>query len=160
MKVYAVTHYWNNGESYEDYDHYEETRLFSTYEKANTFYWDKVTSDYEGYYSFYEWGLDTNEQTPLDESPHIACTPYRCGVEPDYCEVDDEQFMPEEDYDLVAANYVCAEYGSIQEELQAEAEWMEHKGEQYEILESIEQDRLEDELKESDAVWASLGMLD
>lgn len=160
MKVYAVTYYWDNGESYEDYDHYQETKLFSTYEKANTFYWDRVTSDYEGYYTFFEWELDTNEQTPLDESPHISCTPQRYRVEPDYYEVDDEQFMPGEDYDPVATMYAYAELELYKEEWEAEMEWLEHKGEQYEILESIEQDRLEDELKESEAVWESLGMLD
>ena len=42
----------------------------------------------------------------------------------------------------------------------AENEWLTTKREQGEILDEIEEDRLNDELAESDRIWASLGMLD
>ena len=38
MKIYIVSHYWDNGESYEDYRDYEDLFHFSTLKKATTFF--------------------------------------------------------------------------------------------------------------------------
>lgn len=156
MRIWIVKQHQDNGEYYEDRYAWDNYWYFSSWEKAYAFYCDNIIEDYKGEFSIIEKTLDTQEETISEVSPWGGYTTMDDYLESDYYEVDDELVMPEEDYDY----YACAEYEGIQKELEAEAEWLEHKGEQYEILESIEQDRLEDELKESDAVWESLGMLD
>lgn len=90
MKIYVVTHFYDNGESYEDYREYIEYTMFSTEGKAYAFYCEKILSDYEGRYSIFEWELDTQEKTLLEESPWVKCSPmYSCDdwqgdYEPEY----------------------------------------------------------------------------
>jgi ribonucleoside-triphosphate reductase len=76
---------------------------------------------------------------------------------PDYEPDPWEQYADSTDY---VDDYTMAVYESIQDELKAEDEWLTTKREQGEILDEIEEDRLKDELAESDRIWASLGMLD
>lgn len=163
MKIYVVSHYYDNGESYEDYREYKDSYMFSTEGKAYAFYCDKILSDYEGKYLMYEWELDTQNVTLIEKSPWVDCTsPYQYfhneypeDYEPVY-ECDSQEQYDSKDY--IDDN--IAESVSLLEELEAEEEWLTTKREQGEILDEIETDRLNDALKESDEVWASLGMLD
>lgn len=162
MKIYVITHFYNNGESYEDYREYTDYFMFSTEAKAYAFYCDKILSDYEGRYSIYERELDTQEQTLLEQSPWVECVPSYIQEPspedyPDYEPDPWEQYADSTDY---VDDYTIAEHESIQDELKAEKEWLTTKREQGEILDEIEEDRLNDELAESERVWKSLGMLD
>lgn len=74
MKVFAVKHSWDNGLSYEDYRAYESYKLFSTQQKAESYYYLHVVEKYEGKYTLIEWQLDTQEQIVLDECPYVQCT--------------------------------------------------------------------------------------
>lgn len=90
MKIYVVSHYFDNGESYEDYREYEEHKLYSTLQIASEYFWASVAGDYEGKYVLTEWELDTQEKKTLEESTWITCRPYyneEWQGEPDY---DDE----------------------------------------------------------------------
>lgn len=73
MKIYVVSHYYDNGESYEDYREYQSHSYYSTFELASTFFWDKVTSDYEGKYVLKSVVLDTQETNILEESAFLTC---------------------------------------------------------------------------------------
>ena len=108
MKIYVVSHYYDNGESYEDYREYEDHSYYSTFELANTLYWDKVTSDYEGKYVLKSVVLDTQETTILEESEYLKC--HSCwddyynqeNPEPDcdYCpECPEDEDIPYTPYD-------------------------------------------------------------
>jgi len=163
MIIYAVVHNYDNGESYEDYREYKDVYLFETYEKANTFFWDKVTSDYQGKYSLYDWELDTQKQNLLDESEWITCTPcyYDYYNQNDYEEDEDyqepnDEFQPQLDKEAIE-DYLYT-LPNIQEQI-VEEEWLKHKGENYEILHQIEEDKLEDELKASEEAFKLLGMI-
>ncbi len=92
MKIYVVSHYYDNGESYEDYREYEEHKLYSTLQIASEYFWASVVDDYEGKYVLTEWELDTQEKKTLEESAWIKCKPYyndewQGDYEPEY---DDE----------------------------------------------------------------------
>ena len=67
-KIYAVYHYWDNGQNWEDLRSYEEVKLFSSYELAERYYFIKTYDDYVGYYKIVMWVLDTNEQSTILES--------------------------------------------------------------------------------------------
>ena len=155
MKVYSVEHKYDNGESYEDYREYTDVKLFSTYERANTFFWERVISDYKGKYLMHEWELDTNEKKLLDESEYIACKPY--DPFDDYYEDDDYQEC-EDNYQQVDKETIEDYLWSmpIFEEQIAEEEWLKHKGENYEVLHQIEEDQLEDALAELEEMAKSL----
>lgn len=178
MRIWIVKHHQDNGEHYEDHYEWDNYWYFSTWEKAFAFYCDHIIDDYKGEFSIIEKTLDTQEETVSEGSPWGGYTDIYpsndedCQRHEEYCnwcaehneiESDRRQLQGETLYPTYLWN---AEYDSQQEstsyseELAAENEWLKHEGEQYEILESIEQDRLEDELKEMDAVWETLGMLD
>lgn len=103
MKIYIVTHFYNNGESYEDYREYIEYFMFSTEGKAYSFYCEKILSDYEGRYSVFEWELDTQDKTLLEESPWVKCSPmYNCDDwQGDY----EPEWNPEDYYPNPMENY-------------------------------------------------------
>lgn len=93
MKVYMLSHYYDNGESYEDYREYENHELYSTYQKAKDRFWASVVGDYEGKYVLTEWELDTQKKNQLEESPWIKCTScydeeWQGDYEPDYEDCD------------------------------------------------------------------------
>jgi hypothetical protein len=75
MDIYIVSHYYSNGESYEDYREYEYHEFYSTFEKASEVFWDHVTSDYEGKYELIRKTLDTQEAELLETSAELPCTP-------------------------------------------------------------------------------------
>lgn len=150
MKIYVVIHFYDNGESYEDCRDYTDYYVFSTEAKAYGFYCDQILSDYEGKYSMYEKELDTQKQTLLEESPWVECRPM---YQYDSCLEDYEPDVDSIDYD---DDYSKAEIESVQDELKAEEEWLTTKREQCELLEEIEEDRLNAELAESEKVWESI----
>lgn len=76
MKIYIVSHYYDNGESYEDYRTYETHQYYSTLEKASQAYWTFVCDDYQGQYKLYEKELDTQKDKLLEESVWLECFPY------------------------------------------------------------------------------------
>lgn len=93
MKIYVVSHYYDNGESYEDYREYKEHKLYSTLQIASEYFLAAVVDDYEGKYVLTEWELDTQEKKTLEESAWIECKPYYNGgwqgdYEPDYEDYD------------------------------------------------------------------------
>jgi len=73
MIIYIVSHYYDNGESYEDYREYQDYEYYSTFEKASKVFWTYVTSDYEGKYVLKSVVLDTQETTILEESVYLTC---------------------------------------------------------------------------------------
>ena len=73
MRIYVVSHYYDNGESYEDYRDYEEHKLYSTLQIASEHFWASVVGDYEGKYVLTEWELDTQEKEILEESAWVEC---------------------------------------------------------------------------------------
>ena len=135
MKIYVVSHYYDNGESYEDYREYENHELYSTYQKAKDKFWASVVGDYEGKYVLTEWELDTQEKNTLEESAWIKCTSWydkqSCCYEPD---PEEYEYDPWEEYaDSVDYNteYACAEFESMKDEIKAEEEWLCHEGTNY-----------------------------
>lgn len=146
--IYAVKHYYNNGESYEDYREYEDTFLFSTKKNASDFFWTKVTDDYEGEYVLLEWEADTQEKTILEESVFIACTPeYWSYDDSDDCQDfedsnDCQDFDFKEYYDAVSAF-------ANRDEYLAEEEWLLGSHEHNKLFKEMEEDKAIDELNAS-----------
>lgn len=151
MTVFIVKHYYNNGESYEDYREYEDTFLFSTQKKASDFFWTKVTDDYEGKYVLLEWEADTQEKTILEESVFITCTPeswsYDCFEDcQDFDDSKDsndcQDFYFKEYYDAVAAF-------ANRDEYLAEEEWLLSSHEHNKLFKEMEEAKALDELNAS-----------
>lgn len=149
MKIYIVRHHYNNGESYEDYREYTDDSLFSTEDKALAFYCSKIIPDYMGEYSIYEKTLDTQEEALIEKSPWVDCAYYRYEYKEEY-EEDYSDFEIPDKWEPIDAGESLEEYKSVLEELEAEEEWLTTKREQGEILDEIENDRINDALKESD----------
>lgn len=102
MKIYVLSHFYDNGESYEDYREYEEHKLYSTYQLGLKAFYDSVESDYEGKFNLIEWELDTQKRQLLEESAWIKCKPYyneewQGDYEPDY-EYEEDAPDPTESY--------------------------------------------------------------
>lgn len=76
MKVYAIIRNWDNGLSYEDYEKYTATDLYSNLEEALNIYKTKTSDKYEGSVTLIEWEIDTNNKKTLQETEYIPCTPY------------------------------------------------------------------------------------
>ena len=105
MKIYVVSHYYDNGESYEDYREYENHELYSTYQKAKDKFWASVVGDYEGKYVLTEWELDTQEKRQLEESAWIKCKPWY-----------DDEWQGDPDYDDYNCEYTGPDpHDSIEE---------------------------------------------
>lgn len=119
MKIYIVSHYYDNGESYEDFRDFEDFLYYSTLEQAIRVYWENTCGDYEGKYSLREITLDTQESKLLDESEWVKCNS-----------------MIDDYYDsLYEDDYPRDEYWEECEEARHEEEivnsWLTHKGELY-----------------------------
>lgn len=144
MKIYIVSHYYDNGESYEDYREYENHELYSTYQKATDKFWASVVGDYEGKYFLIEWELDTQEKEILEESAWIACKPYyseewQGNPEPDYEGYDclpDPMESTEEVFRYLEWKYRESYY----EELSLESEWLNHEGTNYQEWKECEEE--------------------
>lgn len=149
MKIYTVNHYYNNGESYEDYREYEDILYYSTLDKAWRVFWEKVTSDYEGIFYLKELTLDTQEVITLEESVWIDCkSSWDYPSEPDYMDNYDDCYYGDYDYN----DYYINPYEELQmwelEEMEDIENWLTHEGENYKIFEEINAVRLANLLKD------------
>lgn len=72
MEIWIVKHCEDNGESYEDHCYWENSWMFSSWEKAYCFYCDRVFSEYTGEYKLIVASLDTGKE--LDESSEVLET--------------------------------------------------------------------------------------
>ena len=149
MEIYIVSHYYDNGESYEDFREYEDLLYYSSFKNASKVFWEKVTSDYHGIIKLKEVTLDTQEITILEESAWIACTSSW-----EYC-CDEYYFDCEEYYhefgETIEEAWEIKKLEDMQEadeEWEIIDEWLNHKGENYEIFEEINASRLEYWLKQ------------
>ena len=145
MKIYIVSHYWDNGESYEDYRDYEDHFHFSTLKKATTFFWDKVNSDYEGRYTLISKELDTQEEEKLEESAWVNCTSSWPYDTPEYYEPKDEEYYEPEDNSQTLDDSMWEEQD--EEEQRIIDEWLTHKGENYKVFKEMEEAQLMSLLK-------------
>jgi hypothetical protein len=146
MKIYIVSHYYDNGEPYEDYREYEDLLYYSTLEKAWDVFWEKVTSNYEGIIKLKELTLDTQEITILEESAWIDCkSNWDYLSEPDYMDNYDDYYYDDYNY---GDDYNNAIWETLEEESCAIDEWLTHEGENYKIFEEINAIRLANLLKD------------
>lgn len=93
-KIWIVKHCEDNGESYEDHCYWENSWMFSSWNKAYTFYCERVLSEYTGEYKLIVADLDTGKE--LDESSEVLDTSPWGGYTNYYYE-DDGYFSPEEE---------------------------------------------------------------
>lgn len=138
MKIYVVIHYFDNGESYEDFRDYEDFLYYSTLEQAIRVYWEKTSCDaYEGRYTLKEITLDTQEERILEKSKYIHCS---SQFNDWYADNSEEEHNAEEMmlYDLENHNIhdiYDIQYWHECEEARQEEEtvnsWLTHKGELY-----------------------------
>ena len=70
MKIYVVSHYYDNGESYEDYREYEDHKYYSALELATTAYYDEICEEYIGCWELTVVELDTQKTVELDKVPY------------------------------------------------------------------------------------------
>lgn len=154
MKIYVVTHFYDNGESYEDYREYTDYFMFSTEAKAYSFYCEKILSDYEGNYSIIEWTLDTQEKVLLEKSPWIKCTSYydeewQGEHEPEYDQLEpcyDQYgyYFDPRDPEKRSHNALWAlemfEREEYYEELSLESEWLTHEGTNYQEWKEVNEE--------------------
>lgn len=155
MKIYVVTHFYDNGESYEDYREYTDYFMFSTEAKAYAFYSEKILSDYEGRYSMYEKELDTQKQTLLEVSPWVECSSlnscedWQGEYEPEYDQLEpcyDQYgyYFDPRDPEKRSHNALWAlemfEKEEYYEELSLESEWLTHEGTNYQEWEEVNEE--------------------
>ena len=154
MKIYIVSHYYDNGESYEDYREYEDHLYFSTFKKASSSFWKKVTDDYEGKFILETVELDTQEREILEESPWIKCTSYydeewQGEHEPEYDQLEpcyDQYgyYFDPRDPEKRSHNALWAlemfEREEYYEELSLESEWLSHEGTNYQEWEEVNEE--------------------
>jgi hypothetical protein len=147
MKIYVVTHFYDNGESYEDYMEYEDHLYFSTFKKASYSFWKKVSDDYEGKFVLEAVELDTQVKEILEESPWIKCTSYYDEEWPEECEYDyDPEYDPGVYYSNPMGSYKeywewedDTSYDDIsEEEDRAWFEYVNTPGTNYQIIKEIE----------------------
>lgn len=139
MKVWIVSHFWDNGEKYrEDLLEYQDYKIFSTYQKAMDYYCSCIIPAYIGQYILDEYEVDTHEVMQLEKSPWEDCP---CQY-PDY----EPEYEPEEpDYDTSELEDKLDEYHCPSEsldfdysyEISCEEQWLTHEGENYKIFEEI-----------------------
>jgi hypothetical protein len=119
MKIYVVSHYYDNGESYEDFRDFEDFLYYSTLEIATRVFWENTCGDYEGKYSLREITLDTQESKLLDESEWVKCN----SMIDDYYESLYEDDYPRDEY--------WEECEEARQEEEIVNSWLTHKGELY-----------------------------
>lgn len=137
MNIYIVSHYYDNGESYEDYQDYQDHYYFSSLKMATAFYWDKVDGDYEGKYTLVKKTLNTQEEEQLEYSEYLPCSscwdnlPPRPEAEEDYQD-DDYDYC----YDEQSECYVTEE----EEEYYATQEYLNTPGTNYNMFKEIDEE--------------------
>lgn len=73
MNIYVVSHYYDNGESYEDYREYETHEYYSTLELASSKFQQETCEDYEGQYELSKVELDTQETECIEKTDYHRC---------------------------------------------------------------------------------------
>ena len=145
MKIYLVSHYYDNGESYEDYRTYEDHFYYSTLKLATSIFWDKATGDYEGKYVLSSVELDTQETECLEKTPYLPCS----SQWEDYFEQNNPEPEDEEYDDLPDPNKSAEEAfrhldmvdrEDCYRELDIEREWLSHEGSNYQEWEECEEE--------------------
>jgi hypothetical protein len=144
MRIYVVSHYYDNGESYEDYREYENHELYSTYQKAKDKFWASVVGDYEGKYVLTEWELDTQKKSTLEESAWVPCKPWYNDVWQGDPEPDDEPYDyspdPMESTEEAFRYLEGEDRESYYEELSLERDWLSHEGTNYQEWKECEEE--------------------
>lgn len=162
MEIYIVSHFQDNGESYEDRQTWTNRWLFSTWEKAYAFYCNQIIDTYKGTFKLWKVKLDNyidldNSGLVLETSPWGGYTyfepeydfPEDSEIDEEYCQCD----YPEDsikDYWKYEDSMYSYDSTCISEEEEAViTDWLTHKGENYQIFEEIrkcEEDKLTIEL--------------
>lgn len=106
-KIWIISHYYDNGESYEDYAEFQSHEFYSTFNKAYGAYCNHVFSDYEGKYYLIEKTLDTQEGLILEESPIIECTSQWDSYFEEYEPTQDDYEEYHYDWDNWEERYYC-----------------------------------------------------
>lgn len=119
MKIYVVIHFYDNGESYEDFRDYEDVYYYSSLEIATRVFWENICGYYEGKYSLREITLDTQESKLLDESEWVKCN----SMIDDYYESLYEDDYPRDEY--------WEECEEARQEEELIESWLTHKNEMY-----------------------------
>ena len=145
MKIYTINHYQTNGESYEDFQDWEDVFYYSSLDKAYSAFWDKVTSDYKGIIRLKEVTLDTQETKILEESAWIDCKNSWDYPSEDYIGNYNDYYYDDFDYDR---DYNDAVRQTLEDEIRDIDEWLTHEGENYKIFEEINAVRLVNLLKD------------
>ena len=145
MKIYVVSHYYDNGESYEDYRTYEDHFYYSTLKLATSLFWDKATGDYEGKWVFQSVELDTQKTERLEETPYLPCSSqWEAYFEQDNPEPEDEEYddFPDPNKSAEEAfRYLDMEdREDCYRELDIEREWLTHEGFNYQEWEECEEE--------------------
>lgn len=166
MKVWIVSHFWDNGEKYrEDLEEYQDYKIFSTYEKAMDYYCGCICPEYIGRYTLDGYEVDTHEIEQLEKSPWVDCPSYADYLEEKMLDSYRSDNEPEVDYELIGSywdenlerwrhgnvhtdwnNYPeedATPNSDIKEELKAEREWLTHEGENKAIFDEIAKDKID-----------------
>lgn len=144
MKIYVLTHYWDNGEKYEDYREYESSSYYSTLKLVAEAYWNE-TRDYEGSFTLFSVELDTQKKVTLIESEWVPCTSsMQLLWEQEHSQKSsDDPYGIDYDYNCDFLYYW--RYPGCLEEKETEDfvvnEWLTHKGENYAVFKSLEEDK-------------------
>lgn len=146
-KIYVVSHYYDNGESYEDFMDFEDFLYYSTLEQAIRVYWEKTSCDaYEGRYTLKEVTLDTQEWRIIEKSKFIRCSSQFNDYYADNSEEEHNavemlmcNFENHNIHDIYDIQYwqECEEARQEEELIES---WLNHKGElYYDMQEEFEQ---------------------
>lgn len=73
MDIYVVSHYYDNGESYEDYREYQSHKYYSTLELASSNFQRETYGEYEGQYELSKIELDTQETECIEKTDYHRC---------------------------------------------------------------------------------------
>lgn len=94
MNIYVVSHYYDNGESYEDYREYETHEYYSTLELASSKFQQETCGEYEGQYELSKVELDTQETECIEKTDYHRCH----SMLDDYFSDNPEDYMPDDYY--------------------------------------------------------------
>ena len=148
MKIYVLTHYWDNGESYDDYREYESSSYYSTLELAAKAYWDE-TRDYKGSFTLFSVELDTQKKAILTKSENVPCPSAMQSLwwEQEYSQESSDDIYGI-DYSYMCDDLYYWRYPACEEEDEEALteEWLTHKGENYAVFKALEDDKDFDEL--------------
>lgn len=91
MKIYIVTHYWDNGCWGDEYRDYEECEYYSTLELAFIAYYNHINDEYQGEYTLESVELDTQKNETIRKSLWVDYDYYNDEFYPETLEERDER---------------------------------------------------------------------